>query len=65
MSSNSWTRLFTRRLLVHIAVILKQVPDLVEEVEVDPNGTDIDRDGIKWKLNEFDDHALEQAVLLR
>ncbi len=51
--------------MVHIAVILKQVPDLVEEVEVDPSGTDIDRDSIKWKLNEFDDHALEQAVLLK
>ncbi len=50
---------------MHIAVILKQVPDLVEEVEVDANGTEIDRDSIKWKLNEFDDHALEQAVLLK
>jgi electron transfer flavoprotein beta subunit len=50
---------------VHIAVILKQVPDLVEELEVDARGTDINRDSIKWKLNEFDDHALEQAVLLK
>jgi len=50
---------------VHIAVILKQVPDLVEEVEVDSTGTDLDRDSVKWKLNEFDDHALEQAVLLK
>lgn len=50
---------------MHIAVILKQVPDLVEEVEVDSQGTDIDRDSVKWKLNEFDDHALEQAVLLK
>ncbi|MHB1499970.1 MAG: electron transfer flavoprotein subunit beta/FixA family protein [Candidatus Dormibacteria bacterium] len=50
---------------MHIAVILKQVPDLVEEVEVDASGTDIDRDSVKWKLNEFDDHALEQAILLK
>ena len=46
-------------------MILKLVPDLVEEVEVDPSGTAIDRDSIKWKLNEFDDHALEQAILLK
>ncbi len=50
---------------MHIAVILKQVPDLVEEVEVDATGTDIDRDSVKWKLNEFDDHALEEAILLK
>jgi len=50
---------------VHIAVVLKQVPDLVEELEVDSSGTDIDRAWVKMKLNEFDDHALEQAVLLK
>jgi electron transfer flavoprotein beta subunit len=50
---------------VHIAVILKQVPDLVEDVEVDASGIDIDRDRVAWKLSEFDDHALEQAVLLK
>jgi electron transfer flavoprotein beta subunit len=50
---------------VHIAVVLKQVPDLVEELEIDPAGTDIDRSFLKMKLNEFDDHALEQAVLLK
>ena len=50
---------------MHIAVVLKQVPDLVEELEVDASGTDIDRTWVKLKLNEFDDHALEQAVLLK
>ena len=50
---------------MHIAVILKQVPDLVEEVEVDASGAAIDRDSVKWKLNEFDDHALEQAILIK
>lgn len=50
---------------MHIAVVLKQVPDLVEELEVDSSGTDIDRTFLKLKLNEFDDHALEQAVLLK
>jgi electron transfer flavoprotein beta subunit len=50
---------------MHIAVVLKQVPDLVEELEIDSSGKDIDRAFVKMKLNEFDDHALEQAVLLK
>jgi electron transfer flavoprotein beta subunit len=50
---------------MHIAVVLKQVPDLVEELEIDSGGRDIDRSLVKMKLNEFDDHALEQAVLLK
>ena len=50
---------------MHIAVVVKQVPDLVEELEIDASGKDIDRSFVKMKLNEFDDHALEQAVLLK
>ena len=50
---------------MHIAVVLKQVPDLVEELEIDSGGKDIDRSFVKMKLNEFDDHALEQAILLK
>jgi electron transfer flavoprotein beta subunit len=50
---------------LHIAVVVKQVPDLVEELEIDAGGKDIDRSFVKMKINEFDDHALEQAVLLK
>ncbi len=50
---------------MHIVVVVKQVPDLVEELEIGPGGKDIDRSFVKMKLNEFDDHALEQAVLLK
>ena len=45
-----------------IAVLLKWVPDLVEELEVDDDGIGIDTDDLKFKLNEFDDHALEEAL---
>lgn len=45
-----------------IAVLLKWVPDLVEELEVDDDGTGIDTEDLKFKLNEFDDHALEEAL---
>jgi len=47
-----------------IAVLLKWVPDLVEELEVDDDGTGLDTEDLKFKLNEFDDHALEEALLL-
>ena len=48
-----------------IAVLLKQVPDLVEDLEVAADGKSLDEDAVKWKLNEFDDHALEEALLLK
>lgn len=35
------------------------------EIEVTPDGSDIDREWVDMRLNDFDDHALEQAVLLK
>ena len=34
-----------------IVVMLKQVPDLVEDLEVDASGISLDTDDIKFKLN--------------
>lgn len=48
---------------MNIIVLLKQVPDLVEELELDATGTRVER--VRHVLNEFDDHALEQALLLK
>ncbi len=48
-----------------IAVPLKQVPDLVEDLELDGSGTRLDYESLKMKQNEFDDHALEEALLLK
>ena len=48
-----------------IAVILRLTPDLTEELELTEDGRDIDREWIGLVLNEFDDQALEQAVLLQ
>ncbi len=48
-----------------IVVILKQVPDLVEELELNEAGTGLDTEWLKWIVSEFDDHALEQALLLK
>jgi electron transfer flavoprotein beta subunit len=48
-----------------IAVLLKQVPDLVEDLEIADDGRSLDPDALKWRLSEFDDHALEEALLLK
>ena len=50
---------------VRIVVPLKAVPDLVEEIEFTPEGTDIDREYLKFVLNEWDDQALEEALLVK
>ena len=49
---------------MNIAVPIKLVPDLAEELEIDASGTDLDRDSLTYRINEFCDHALEEALLL-
>ncbi|MEE8376449.1 MAG: electron transfer flavoprotein subunit beta/FixA family protein [Acidimicrobiia bacterium] len=46
-------------------VLLRPVPDPVEELELNDDGNDLDRDYLGYVLNEFDDHALEEALLLK
>ena len=48
-----------------IAVLMRPVPDPVEELELNDDETDLDRDFLGYVLNEFDDHALEEALLLK
>jgi electron transfer flavoprotein beta subunit len=48
-----------------IVVPIKFVPDLVEDLEIDASGAALDRTFLRLIINEFDDHALEQAVLLK
>jgi electron transfer flavoprotein beta subunit len=50
---------------MNIIVPIKQVPDLVEELEINAAGNDLDREYLKMKMSEFDDHALEEALLLK
>src|SRR3970040_1319582 len=50
---------------MNIAVLAKQVPDLVEGVEIDVGGKAVDPDSIRYILSESDDHALEQALLIK
>ena len=48
---------------MNIIVPIKQVPDLVEELEIASSGKALDTEWLKYKVNEFDDHALEEALL--
>jgi electron transfer flavoprotein beta subunit len=50
---------------MNIVVPVKMVPDPVEDLEVDSTGCALDRSFLKLKLNEFDEHALEEALLLK
>ena len=50
---------------MNIVVFFKLVPDLVEELEIDDSGTTLDMTWLRLIINEFDDHAIEQAILLK
>ena len=50
---------------MHIVVPIKEVPDLVEELEVTADGSDLDREYLKYKINEWDEQALEEALCLK
>ena len=50
---------------MNIVVLVKLVPDLVEEVEIDASGASVDTTFIRLIINEPDDHALEQAIILK
>jgi len=48
-----------------ILVLLKMVPDVVEELEVADDGASLDRGFLRLIINERDEHALEQALILK
>jgi electron transfer flavoprotein beta subunit len=50
---------------MNIVVLTQLVPDLVEELVIDASGLFLDPSTIRWVLNEFDDYAIEQAILLK
>src|SRR6266540_1413830 len=50
---------------MRIVVPVKMVPDLVEELELNGDGTDIDREFLKFVVSEWDDQALEEALLVK
>jgi electron transfer flavoprotein beta subunit len=50
---------------MNIVVPIKLVPDLVEELSIDESGVALDTTWMRMIINEFDDHAIEQAILLK
>ncbi len=50
---------------MNIAVVVRQVPDLIEPLEIDSSGATLDLSSASFIVNESDDHALEQAILVK
>ena len=50
---------------MNILVILKMVPDTVEELNVSADGKSLDSEFLRFKLNDPDEHALEQGLILK
>jgi electron transfer flavoprotein beta subunit len=50
---------------MNILVLMKMVPDIVEELEIAPDGKSLDVEAVRPIVSERDDHALEQALLLK
>lgn len=50
---------------MELVVLLKQVPDLAEELEIDASGRDLARDWLTYVTSEWDEYALEEALQLR
>ncbi|MBL6965851.1 MAG: electron transfer flavoprotein subunit beta [Anaerolineales bacterium] len=51
--------------MTNIVVLAKLVPDLVEELEIAESGTALDMEWLRLIINEFDNHATEQAIILK
>jgi len=50
---------------MNLIVLLKMVPDIVEELGVAEDGKSLDASFLRMILNERDEHALEEALLLK
>lgn len=50
---------------MNILVLLRMVPDVVEEPEIAPDKMTLETESVRLILNESDNYALEQALLLK
>ena len=48
-----------------ILVCIKQVPDMESKFKVNSDGTWYDKADLAWRMNEYDEYAVEQAVRLK
>lgn len=50
---------------MNILVLLRMMPDPAGEFEVLADGSGLDREWLDFQLNDFDDQALEEAILIK
>ncbi|MCL4294397.1 MAG: electron transfer flavoprotein subunit beta/FixA family protein [Anaerolineae bacterium] len=50
---------------MNIIVAIKHIPSLLDELELNATGTDLDFDSVDFTLNEWDEQAIEEAVLIK
>lgn len=50
---------------MNIVVLAKLAPDLIEELTIEASGAALDMMCARLIINEFDDHAIEQGILLK
>ena len=50
---------------MNTVIPVQLVPDLVEELLINAEGVALDRDWLQLIISEFDDHAIEQGILLQ
>lgn len=50
---------------MNLYVLMKMVPDTVEELNVSADGKSLDTEFLRFKVNDPDEHAVEQALILK
>lgn len=50
---------------MNVLVCIKQVPDMESKFKIDADGTWYDTNDLAWRMNEYDEYAVEQAVRLK
>ena len=50
---------------MNILVCIKQVPDMESKFKINGEGTWFDKADLAWRMNEYDEYAVEQAVQLK
>ena len=48
-----------------LLVCIKQVPDMESKFRIDADGLWYDRTDLAWRMNEYDEYAVEQAVQVK
>ena len=51
--------------MMKILVCIKQVPDMESRFKLNASGTWYNDQDLAWRMNEYDEYAVEQAVQLR